>query len=427
MARITTKDLSLSDLYAKPKITTSVEAAILSKESFEEISPQYCEKVCQLKCKNTSKVILWNKPVDILIVQDHPDIKGKYDYRDDQRELINQGIIKTLTEKAGFGSLTYRIVNLLKCPNDMSNFPKGKSPTQRVLLKCKPYLLAEIERIKPKVIISLTTATTKALGLVRHSNTGNRGEIVGNVVITLHPKALTMIRQNASGAMWSYDYFEVIRRDFEKAARLARGELKLIPLEDGVAAQAENIAVCSSIDDVKHVVEFFKTFKGRGVLSLDTETSGLDGMAPDAKLLTIQFGWKDGTNCDKYGDPIYKSAVIPLWHRSNTSYNADEAWNLLKPILLDPDIKKVLHNAKFDILYMWHTKKVRLQGLLFDTMLLLHDLDSGAQGTFSLKTAIWDFAPEMSIGGYEGLLPGLTKKKRVIEDGEEESEEVEND
>lgn len=425
MARITTKDLSLSDLYAKPNITSGVEAAILSKENFTTIVPLYCEKVCTLNCKAPEKVLLWNSPVDILIIQDHPEIRGKYDYRDDQKELVNQGIIKTLTEKAGFKDLTYRIVNLLKCPNNPANFPKGKSPSQRTLLKCKPYLLAEIERLKPKVVISLTTSTTKALGLAKHSNTGNRGEIVNNnIVITLHPKVLTMIRQNASGAMWSYDYFEVIRRDFEKAARLARGELELLPVQEGVDAQRDNIAVCSSIEDVREFVNFLKTKRSGPLISLDTETSGLDPMAPDAKIITIQFGWK--TNyCDKKGDPIYKACVIPLWHKGNTFYNPDEAWDLLVPILLDEEIYKVLHNAKFDILFMWHTKKVRLKGLKFDTMLLLHDLDSGAQGTFSLKTAIWDFAPELSIGGYEGLLPGLTKKRKPKEKDNMDVEEKE--
>lgn len=426
MARLTTKDLPLDELYAKPKMTPSVEIAILAKEDFSTISKTYCEKVCVLPCKNPSKVTLLNKPVDILIIQDHPELRGKYDYRDDQRENINKGIIQTLAEKAGFGQLNYQVLNLLKCPNDLKNFPKGKSPAQRTLMKCRPYLLGEIERAKPKVIISLTTSVTKALGLLKHSNTGNRGEITNaldsQVVITLHPKALTMIRQNASGAMWSYDYFEVIRRDFEKAARLARGDLKLSTLEEGVQAQVPNISICQSLDDVLEVIKTLSSFSGTGIIaSIDTETNGLDPMAVDAKLLTIQFGYRDGDT--------YKAVVIPLWHRGNSAYDPDEAWSLLTPVLLDPNVWKVGHNIKFDILMIFHTTGIRLQGVKFDTMLLLHDLDSGAQGTFSLKTAIWDFAPELSIGGYENLLPKLTKGRKATDgtaEGEDENEEGES-
>jgi hypothetical protein len=57
-------------------------------------------------------------------------------------------------------------------------------------------------------------------------------------------------------------------------------------------------------------------------------------------------------------------------------------------------------------------------------------LDSGAQGTFSLKTAIWDFAPELSIGGYENLLPKLTKGRSTAPgttEGEDENEEGESE
>ncbi|PIW94198.1 MAG: hypothetical protein COZ86_02300 [Candidatus Moranbacteria bacterium CG_4_8_14_3_um_filter_41_13] len=433
MARLTTKDLPLGELYTKPKITPSVEIAILAKEDFSDISKTYCERVCILPCKNPTRVSLLNKPVDILIVQDHPEPRGKYDYRDDQRDLINRGIIQTLAEKAGFGRLSYQVTNLLKCPNDLKNFPKGKSPAQRTMMKCRPYLLGEIERVKPKVIISLTTTVTKSLGLLKHSNTGNRGEITSalgsQVVITLHPKCLTMIRQNASGAMWSYDYFEVIRRDFEKAARLARGDLKLLTLEEGVQAQVPNISICQSIEDVREAVAKLSSFSGTGsITSIDTETNTLDPMAIDAKLLTIQFGWRDGNNVDYKGEPVYKAAVIPLWHRGNTFYDPDEAWALLVPVLLDPLMYKVGHNIKFDILMIFHTTGIRLQGVKFDTLLLLHDLDSGAQGTFSLKTAIWDFAPELSIGGYENLLPKLTKGRSATtgttegEDGNEEGE-----
>lgn len=431
MARLTIKDLPLEELYARPKITPAVAAVIALKEDFSKISNTYCEKVCTLKCKSQGKATLWSKHFDIVFIQDHPALRGKYDRKENQQEEVMQNIIKSLTKDAGFGNLTYEILNLVKCPNTPDNFPKGKSPASVVMSKCAPYLLAELERIKPKVIVSLTTTVTKALGYKKHSNTGNRGEIVGgNVVITLHPKALTMIRQNASGNMWSYDYYEVIRRDFEKAAKIARGELNITSVHDGVEKQRPNIKVCKSIEDVRNATSFLSSLSRVGSLvSFDTETTGLNPMDKDAKLITIQFGWRD------YSDGQLKAVVMPLWHRSNNYYDPDEAWELIHPLLTDEGLHKVGHNVKFDILYIWHTKKVRVKGLVFDTMLLIHDLDSGAQGTYSLKAAIWDFAPEMNLGGYENLLPGLTKKKKPKPEGtdlsdvdaEEEQEEQEEE
>jgi uracil-DNA glycosylase family 4 len=416
MAR--TMDLPLTELYEK-KITSSVEAAIQSKEDFSKISPKYCSTVCRLKCKTPNRVILIKEektPIDILIVQDHAMPRGKYDKNDLSSEIQQRKILEFICSKAGFNGLNYRITNLLKCLPSEQDFPKGKAPTSTVLQKCKPYLLEEIKQSKPKVIISLSTAVTKALGLTKHSNTGNRGEIHNNIVITLHPRVLSMIRQNASGAMWGNDYFEIIRRDFEKAAKIVRGELKPKNVLEAVQEQRKNILVCRSMNDVKNVVQTILELPEGYLISVDTETTGLDGMAPDARLLCIQFGWKNSQG-------TYVSAVIPLWHKDNTYYNANEAWKLIAPILLSEKILKILHNAKFDILYIYHTTGIRLRGLEFDSMLMLHALDSGTQGCLSLKDTTWDLFPEMGIGGYENLLPKLTKVKEENEEDDEQTDD----
>jgi hypothetical protein len=422
-------DLPLNDLYGKEKITASVEAAICSKEDFTSLSSNYCERVCKLKCKQPKDVRLLDTKVDILIVQDHAAPDGKFDKWPGKQEKTQRSIIEFLCKQAGFDGLTYRVVNLLKCaPNDQ-DFPRGKAPTSTVLTKCKPYLLQEIKNCSPKVIISLSTAVTKALGLKSHSNTGNRGQIVdtplGKVVITIHPRVLTMIRQNASGAFWGVDYLRVIQRDFNKAARIAREELVVPKLEDAVEFYREHrIRVASSMDDVNQYLSEIDALPSNAVVSFDTETTGLDGMAPDARVLCIQFGWRNPTT----GEII--AVVIPLWHRDNTMYDPDEAWKLIAP-LLEGSRGKVAHNGKFDILYIYHTTGVRVRNLKFDTMLVLHSIDSGVQGCYGLKTAVTDFLPDTGLSGYEDLLPGLTKGAALAkanQEGEEQEEDSnEND
>lgn len=413
-------DMALNDLYAKPKITSTVEAVIHVKEDFSKISPTYCEKVCKLKCKNYESAFLAKAPVDILIIQDHAAPDGKWDKFPGQQEKLQQEIIFHLCKAAEFGDLKYRMVDLLKCPPTDEDFPNGKAPTATTLMKCRPYLWQEIEACKPKVIISLATAVTKALGYKKHSNAGNRGEYVDNVVITIHPRALTMIRQNASGAFWGQELYGVILRDFKKAAAMARGELKPPSLEDSIEFYKQNrIRIAESLDEVRDYMDILWALPPSSIVSFDSETTGLDGLAPDAKLLCYQFGYRDPV------DKLVKALVIPLWHRANTAYNPDEAWRLVASYL-ESDRPKVGHNSKFDILYTWFTTKTRIKNVAFDTLLLLHSLDSGAQGTFSLKTAVWDIVPWTGLGGYEGLLPPLTKSKDLPEN-EEESEEVESD
>lgn len=416
--------LPLNELYEK-KITATVEAVIHTKEDFSTISETYCEKVCKLPCKAYKEVQLLSEELDILIVQDHNALKGKYDRTDTQSEDVMRGIIQHICQEAGFEGLRYSITNLLKCPVSEANIKKGKAPTATVLLKCKPYLVSEIERCKPKVIISLSTATTKSLGLKKHSNTGNRGEIVDNrIVITLHPKVLTMIRQTASGALWGQEMYKVIVRDFKKAADLVRGKLIVPNIQESIAKLVkERMTFAESEQDVRDIMTMLNVLPENSVVSFDTETTSLDGMSPEAKLLTIQFGWRDPI------DGLVKAAVIPLWHRENSAYNPDNIWDEIAAFLVNSR-PKVAHNGKFDILYIYWTKGVRVQNCTFDTMLMLHSLDSGAQGTFGLKAAVWDFIPEMGFGGYEALLPPLTKPPKAKKSGEEvetdDDEDVEN-
>lgn len=405
--------LPLHELYGRPKITPSVEAAIQAKEDFSKISPDYCQHVCRLKCKSPQQVQLLNTEVDVLIVQDHMAPRGKFDRTEDGQEQTQRAIIDFICRQAGFNGLRYRLVSMLKCKPSEDDFPRGKAPTATVLQKCKPYLLAEIERCKPKVIISLSTAVTKALGLKKHSNTGNRGEIVDNVVITLHPRVLSMIRQNASGKMWGVDYFRVIVRDFAKAARIARGQLVIPNLTEAIEFYVRNrIRFARNIEDVRDILGRINALPEKAVISFDLETTGLDPLAVDAKILTIQFGWRDPETKN------IVAAVIPLWHRENNLFNPDEAWKLVEPLLLSSR-SKVGHNSKFDILYTYWTTGCRVRNVDFDTLLILHDLDSGAQGCYGLKVAVWDWLAELGIAGYEGLLPKLTKAKdEEDEDGE---------
>lgn len=417
--------LPLNELYERPKITASVEAAIHSKEDFTDISSTYCEKVCRLKCKNPSQVRLLNVPVDILIVQDHTAPAGKWDRREGQQEQVMQSIISLISKEAGFSGLTVRTTSLLKCKPTEEDFPRGKAPTATVLTKCKPYLHAELRACKPKVIISLSTAVTKALGLKKHSNTGNRGEIVesefGTVVITIHPRALTMIRQNASGAFWGVDFFDVIKRDFVKAARLARGELKPKQLMDAIEFYRQNrIRVARTLDEVKGFMDEIDRLPELALVSFDTETTSLDPMIPTAKLLCIQFGFRDPVSQE------ILAVVIPLWHRENTAYDPQLAWNMVVPLLVG-ERGKIAHNGKFDILYIYFTTGVRVRNLKFDTMLVEHSIDSGVQGCYGLKAAVTDLLPHTGLSGYEGLLPKLTKAKAVEEDEVEEEEESTDD
>ena len=428
MAKLDT--LPLEDLYAR-KVTASVEKCILIKEDFSRKSDNWCEKVCKLNCKNppSQQMLVPSTHVDILIIQDYkafdePRFKRKgAQVEDTHRNVISYMANMAFKAKGESPRLTFALTSLLKCSITAADIKKGKAPTDTVLNKCRPYLLEEIKQRNPKVIISLCTSVTKSLGY-KKTNYGNRGEIDGILVITLHPRTLLMLRQNASGKFWGPDFFQIILRDFRKAAALVRGELRSPNLNEAIEKYRKHIHIARSLDDVREFCkELTDALEAGAVASYDTETNGLDPWAQDAKIITMQFGYRTE-------EGYIKALVFPMWHRENNFYEAEEAWKLIEPLLANSKFKKIGHNMKFDNLFTFVTTGCRIQGILFDTMLLLHSLDSGTQGNLGLKQAVWDYLPHMELGGYEDQLPSLHTKAQIAklegQEGEDDSEEDTN-
>ena len=400
--------LSLDELYAKVeeagKMMPSLRKVIIAKEDFTQIQPRFCATACGLCPANRrpKQAQIQSGYADIVIIQDHNALSQMYK-SSDQMEAIYRDIIGFLAMKH-FQGLRHTVINSLKCLPQESDL-RGQTVTVTKVKGCSPYLHEELRRIQPKAIIVLNTNSVGILGL-KKSCSGNRGEFhnteFGPAVITLHPKALTMIRQNASGKEWGPDYLEVLDRDFAKAARIARGDLKVVSLEDALAEASTRIRVARNLTDVHEMIDILNSFDPNKVISFDLETTSLDAWAPTAKILTAQFGYTEPET------GIIKALVFPLWHRDNTFYSPEEAWTLIADILLSSR-PKVGHNIKFDIIYTFVTTGIRVVGAVFDTLLLLHAINSGLKNNYSLKKGVWDFLPETGLGGYEDKLPALTK------------------
>ena len=431
MAKLT--DLSLDDLYSR-KITSSVEAVIQFKDDFSKKSDRWCEQVCKLNCKSppVPNRIVPTEHVDVLIIQDHRAFdepkfrKSGIDIEKKHRQIIDH-IAKIALKGADRTNLRYAVTELLRCQITAADVKKGKAPTDTVLSKCRPYLFKEIELRKPKVIISLSNSVTKVLTKETSKLTSNytaRGEITTTadgipVVIAAHPRILLMLRQNSSGQMWGPDFYRVVCNDFLKAAKLVRGDLVVRDLDEAIEEAKKQIHVARSMNDVKAFVSELMDAGLEGkVLSYDLETTSLDPYESDARILTAQFGYRPEED-----GPI-KAIVFPLWHRANKGYDPQEAWLHITPLLTHDEISKIGHNIKFDIIYTAVTTGIRIRNVLFDTLLLLHGLNSGLQGMYGLKKAVHDWIPELGLGGYEDKLPKLSKKSA---DAEEETEEEEDE
>lgn len=408
--------LPLDELYERDKITPAVHKYILLREDFSTTQPRYCDKVCLLpsRCKDPEGMYAKKEPIDVLVVYPFmsPNETRVQGHVIDDR---HNKIIRSLS-KDYWGDLTYDVSYALACR------PEDKKTKVTTVRKCMPYLEADILRRRPKVVLGMSTDIGKAFGLKKCV----RGRVYPVtikdytflLICSIHPKTLLMIRQNASGQFWGPDYLDVLRFDVEKAGQLASEDVEYVPLEDSVKrVRDRNIYVAKSIEDIKKFYEYligqihWQGKKRDVVVSWDTETTSLDPWSDDARFLCHQFGFRDK------GGGI-SSFVIPLWHRENRAYDPNEAWRYVENILTNDKIVKVPHNGAFDLIFTKVTTGVDVNRVDFDTMLLLHAINSGIQGQYDLKTATSDRLFEEQLAGYDDIL-----NLDDLENEEDESEE----
>lgn len=399
--RIAIKDQSLDELYAAEKITPAIKTAIILKEDFSKIQPRYCEKVCKMPCgmKQPMLADVNDDPADVIIIQDHTAGADGWKTAGQVNQLHNQQIHQLARLTLG-REVTFKVLDLAKCFGE-----SAKKVTEAQMMTCAPYLWEEIRRTKPKAIISMSTEVTKALGL-KKSNYNNRGEFYMTglsgvtetpVVLTLHVKVLNMLRQNASGKMYGPDLTSVILNDFAKVRLILDKKLRVGGLTESVdRIIADQVFVCSTLKEVEETMNVLMRLPPNQIISWDLETTSLDPWSSDARILTSQFGYRRE-------DGKVQAFVVPLWHKDQTFYDPAEAWVFVAKVLLS-ERAKVGHNVKFDVLYCTVTTKVRPRGRIFDTMLMLHSMNSGIKGNYGLKAAMWDHVPHLGISGYESLL-----------------------
>ncbi|MCH8309957.1 MAG: DNA polymerase I [Chloroflexi bacterium] len=92
--------------------------------------------------------------------------------------------------------------------------------------------------------------------------------------------------------------------------------------------------------------------------SFDTETDSLDPMK--ARLVGLSFS-----------NSPQKAWYVPVGHNEGKQIPMERVLERLGPILADPDIPKVAHNANYDMMVL-ENQGVSLQGLELDTMLAAH-------------------------------------------------------
>ncbi len=120
------------------------------------------------------------------------------------------------------------------------------------------------------------------------------------------------------------------------------------------------------IDDSKSFQTFLKELRKQKRFAFDTETTSLNPF--QAELVGISISWQAGQG-------YYIALKGP---EGEQTCDTKEVLGGLQPILEDPAIGKVGQNLKYDLLIM-RTHKIRVQGVVFDTMIGAYLADNTRQ------------------------------------------------
>ncbi len=152
-------------------------------------------------------------------------------------------------------------------------------------------------------------------------------------------------------------------------------------IKELVTKTPPNYKLITTLEDLHRVVQ---DLYNEDVIALDTETTGVDYFGDD-KIVGISITLP---NADYH---VY----IPFGHRTGEpQLNEVDVISALKPRLESPSLKKVLHNAKFDI-HMFYQHGIELQGLAWDTLVAIHLLNEN-ETSFALKVLATKYLKEPS-------------------------------
>ncbi|MFQ5834355.1 MAG: DNA polymerase [bacterium] len=218
-----------------------------------------------------------------------------------------------------------------------------RPPTKDEIGLCYPIIEHTIKELKPEFIVTLgDTATSTILNNKRLKITDIEGTLqeskFGKVIPLLHPSYL------------NYKPYETQRYkgSFQRMKELVYGDAPKIENEykvDGGNLEART---------------WFFDSLNNGAITFDVETTGVELFTKEVDLLSIGFGTQD------------QKCIVVDWVKNSQveSY---------KKLLENPNIPKVLFNAKFDCNALKKIANINVKGRLHDVM-LAHYLDSGMVG-----------------------------------------------
>jgi len=290
-----------------------------------------CGLCDQCKCPNMPPGEYFDDYCDIMFVGEAPGAT-----EDDQgTPFVGRSgkLLRDAVDSIGLYKYGYVFTNVVRCRP-----PNNKTPTKRQIGYCLPILKDEIEQYQPRLIILLGGTPLNAV-LGESIVTNWRGTLIERDGLTylpvFHPAYI--LRNTSALEEWV--------KDLEKAKSFLSGDV-------GTGNVSDEYEL-TLIETDAQAQDMYKTIKSIGFCAWDTETNGL---RYGDELVMMSFA---------VDEPVKRAWAVPV----------PGCNKVCKRLLLDPDVLKVGHNIKFDVLAIHGNWNVEVQGIVGDSMLASYVLD----------------------------------------------------
>jgi len=249
--------------------------------------------------------------------------------------------------------------------------PDNIYPNQKRVKYCKPRLVHNIRKIKPKLIFAVGEKAIKGI-LDDAEFEITAGKMRGRIVPSLKYNCWVCCLFHSACILRRPEHTKLFERDIREGLMYLKKPFKKI----GINEDEGNVIIYK---DFKRAVKILKAFQKKKHFCFDYETTGVNTHTEDFKILMFGIGSK-----------TEKAYSIALEHPQAkwTENQKKILYEEMKKLLIDEKIEKTIHNLKYEDLCSKRVFNVFIRGKVYDTMVNSHIIDE-RKGTTSLAFQIY--------------------------------------
>ena len=262
---------------------------------------------------------------------------------DDETGLAFQGDVgdkfASFMEASGFDLSKVYVTNIVRCRP-----PKNRDPARPEIKACLPYFHAEIQAIKPKLIIALGNKAMAACDIDGQGGINNcRGSVYEQEIAGIPCKIMPILHPASFLHRPSMLKERVTFEDYQKAAHIAGHQFTTKKYSGVTFAKYE------LLNTIEKVRDYFERIKRTKIFAYDTESPSYEWWQNPVMCFSFCIGYPDGAAVLPITshDPMTHESMFKtrkLW----TDEEIVEIAFLIHDVMHDPEITKIGANIKYD-------------------------------------------------------------------------------